>query len=103
MSATTFLNSLDIAIDDLDLENRECPICFGALESHDCKGIATQLKCNHIFGKDCLLAWFEDHSTCPICRRDVDYLVEDLDNWRHHRFMLSAWRDERVYMSAYVE
>ena len=103
MSTTKFPNSINIAISDIDLKNRDCPICRDALENHnDCNAVA-RLRCNHIFGNECLLTWFEKHSTCPLCRIRVDYLEEDLKKWRRHRRALSTWHNERAYMAEHVE
>jgi len=32
---------------------------------------ATRTGCNHIFHKECLVAWLQDHDDCPLCRRTL--------------------------------
>ncbi|TGO11499.1 hypothetical protein BTUL_0108g00150 [Botrytis tulipae] len=29
-------------------------------------------KCLHVFGRYCIIQWFMDRSTCPLCRNEVD-------------------------------
>ena len=29
------------------------------------------LKCSHVFEKDAILKWLEEHETCPVCREKV--------------------------------
>lgn len=38
---------------------------------------ALQMPCGHIFGSHCLKLWLKDHSTCPTCRKEVDFVEED--------------------------
>ena len=44
-----------------------CTICLGpyGLAHEPCK-----LLCGHVFGEKCIERWFDDHSTCPLCRFD---------------------------------
>ena len=44
--------------------NDECPIC---LES----GCNVELPCTHKFHNKCIIKWFEEARTCPICRVQV--------------------------------
>jgi hypothetical protein len=65
-------DSLDVQIND------KCSICLDALytTSNDNIDIETnndiiQLRCNHMFHKNCLDPWVLLHKTCPLCKREV--------------------------------
>jgi hypothetical protein len=47
-------------------ENKECYIC---LQEHDVSDYVF-VNCNakHVYGKGCIMKWFKNHKTCPICR-----------------------------------
>lgn len=55
----------EVLIED---SNLECSICLNKF-SDDNKGY--ELKCEHIFHKDCIKEWMERSKTCPICRIDI--------------------------------
>ncbi|RPB00897.1 hypothetical protein L873DRAFT_1827539 [Choiromyces venosus 120613-1] len=38
---------------------------------------ALQMDCGHHFGSYCLKIWLKGHSTCPTCRREVDFVEEE--------------------------
>ncbi|KAF2497671.1 hypothetical protein BU16DRAFT_559410 [Lophium mytilinum] len=42
-----------------------CDIC---LEAHNAANWVKTNKCSHIFGRECLRAWFASRNTCPMCR-----------------------------------
>lgn len=46
-----------------------CDICYEALLP-DTRVI--KLECNHYFEARCILKWFVDHVTCPMCRANVE-------------------------------
>ena len=49
-------------------EEVECSICQENLIN-----IALNLPCGHNFHKKCIKKWFLSHSTCPVCRMNIDY------------------------------
>lgn len=54
----------------LDSGPREqCPICFEILDDEQ---EALQLPCSHLYHFHCILTWFRNNSSCPLCR----YLIE---------------------------
>ena len=46
----------------------ECSICKENLPD-----FAVHLPCDHCFHEPCIHEWFLSHSTCPICRTNIDY------------------------------
>jgi hypothetical protein len=48
-----------------DEEESTCIICLEEL-----KGMyLTELKCKHVYHSSCILTWFENEFTCPLCKR----------------------------------
>lgn len=45
----------------------KCPVCLGPFEHMD---VVRQLSCNHIFHKECIDAWLQKKSLCPVCKID---------------------------------
>ena len=51
-------------------ECQSCTICLCDFEYRE-KGVI-ELKCGHVFHRDCASKWFEAHHTCPTCRTNID-------------------------------
>ena len=56
----------------------ECSVCLdpyasGAVVAWAKHGGSNgrETECDHIFHKECLVAWLQDHDNCPLCRRRV--------------------------------
>jgi hypothetical protein len=56
----------------------ECSVCLdpyasGAVVAWAKHGGSNgrETECDHIFHKECLVAWLQDHDDCPLCRRKV--------------------------------
>lgn len=47
-----------------------CSICFEQVNEEK-KEWMFLYSCPHLFHKNCILPWFEAHSTCPVCRQIV--------------------------------
>ena len=58
-------------------ENKQCYIC---LQEHDVSDYVF-VNCNakHVYGKSCIMKWFKNHKTCPICR-EILYNEELVSN-----------------------
>jgi hypothetical protein len=64
--------------------NLSCPIC---LESFQDSQMVTMInECKHIFNSDQLTTWFQDKTTCPVCRCDL----QRIDEIRNDRGNVSA-------------
>ena len=56
-------------IPDDATERSSCPIC---LEEFRLQALVPDLACKHIFHETCLLEWYKQHDTCPICRSRLE-------------------------------
>jgi hypothetical protein len=46
----------------------ECVVCCEDLKRGE---VGMEIPCSHVFHPDCIIPWFEDHDTCPLCRAEV--------------------------------
>tara|TARA_B100000902_G_C27257153_1_gene888508 strand:+ start:823 stop:1230 length:408 start_codon:yes stop_codon:yes gene_type:complete len=46
-------------------QQNECVICLDKYKNND---KIVQLSCNHIYHSDCIKGWFNQHTSCPLCR-----------------------------------
>jgi len=66
-----------------DIENNEnydrCPIDLIPFEQND--DVLQIRYCNHVFRRNNLMNWFQNHSTCPVCRYNIiNYNVNNENN-----------------------
>uniref|UniRef100_A0A6N2KYP5 RING-type E3 ubiquitin transferase n=1 Tax=Salix viminalis TaxID=40686 RepID=A0A6N2KYP5_SALVM len=47
----------------------ECAVCLNEFEEDEKLRLIPN--CDHVFHPDCIGAWLESHSTCPVCRADL--------------------------------
>jgi len=72
-SNTALYTSLQITSSSKDASPHVCPICAEPcadttpIKSHHALKIPS---CDHIFGASCIETWFDNASTCPLCRQD---------------------------------
>ena len=52
-----------------DNSGEECIICTDKFD-----GFIAKLVCNHIFHEKCILEWFSNKISCPICRNYSKYI-----------------------------
>jgi hypothetical protein len=55
-------------------EEPTCTICLCEYEDGD---TLVRLPCNHIYHDECLNAWTNDHSKCPLCNMDLESVATD--------------------------
>ena len=53
-----------------------CTICMDGYEDG---AIMCVLSCFHAFHKDCVLRWLELHATCPVCKTDLNQVVDGVE------------------------
>ncbi|XP_028775780.1 E3 ubiquitin-protein ligase RING1-like [Neltuma alba] len=60
--------------------NRECAICLGEFEEEE--WVKRLPSCAHVFHVSCIATWLRSHSSCPLCRSNVNYdhLALNLDS-----------------------
>ncbi|KAI3997729.1 hypothetical protein MKX01_011804 [Papaver californicum] len=51
----------------------DCAVCIGEYEDEDVLRLLP--KCRHVFHSECIDKWFDSHSTCPVCRSDLNPVV----------------------------
>ena len=49
-------------------ERDACAICLVNLENND---KIRRLPCKHLFHSDCVMNWFKERMSCPVCRKDL--------------------------------
>ncbi|XP_056159955.1 E3 ubiquitin-protein ligase ATL6-like [Syzygium oleosum] len=47
----------------------ECAVCLNDFEDEDVLRLIP--KCDHAFHPDCIGAWLDSHTTCPVCRAEL--------------------------------
>ncbi|CAI0551475.1 unnamed protein product [Linum tenue] len=47
----------------------ECAVCLNEFEDDETLRLIP--KCDHVFHPECIDAWLESHTTCPVCRADL--------------------------------
>ncbi|KAG0601722.1 hypothetical protein M758_11G135100 [Ceratodon purpureus] len=52
-----------------DKDDIECPVCLTEFEPED--NLRLLPACKHVFHQECIDAWFDAHSTCPLCRASL--------------------------------
>ncbi|KAF6140947.1 hypothetical protein GIB67_030158 [Kingdonia uniflora] len=53
-----------------DKPGLECAVCLSEFEDDDTLRLLTV--CNHAFHPDCIDLWLVSHTTCPVCRRNLE-------------------------------
>ena len=68
-SILDMLKETCLDMDDLSNGNETCTVCF---EPQHVGDLGIKLPCGHCFHKDCVWPWLTQHSTCPVCRLDLN-------------------------------
>jgi hypothetical protein len=46
-----------------------CTVCQDLVEQG---AVTLSMPCGHLFHKDCLMPWLQEHNTCPVCRCEIE-------------------------------
>ena len=46
----------------------ECPVCKDEFGTNE---VAIDMPCQHLFHKNCIVAWLDTHNNCPTCRFEL--------------------------------
>ena len=68
-------------------EDDLCSICMGHLKHPSCDSAGSLIKvrptiettCGHVFHMDCLSKWVESRPVCPVCRKNIEETVEEIE------------------------
>jgi len=69
------------SLDNYNTEfDAECSICLSGIKNTD---IYTTPCCNHNLHTNCINTWFLEHTSCPLCRTDINpntshFVIQDM-------------------------
>ncbi|KAM3196667.1 hypothetical protein ACQJBY_072395 [Aegilops geniculata] len=64
-----------IAVADAQTPPMDCAVCLGQVEAGEKPRRLP--RCGHLFHADCVHAWLQAHSTCPMCRAATNSSKKD--------------------------
>lgn len=70
-----FLNMTSYIVDKYNIET--CSICLFDIYNND---ILFTTDCNHSFHASCILPWFANNHSCPICRQEIIFDYNFFEN-----------------------
>jgi hypothetical protein len=65
------LESLHINLYKNFLEEKKCDTCSVCIEKFKEEDVVRELKCKHLFHRDCIDHWLENNIKCPLCREET--------------------------------
>lgn len=54
------------------VEGTDCSVCLSEFQEHE--SLRLLPKCNHAFHLPCIDTWLKSHSSCPLCRANINLL-----------------------------
>ena len=49
-------------------ESKDCPICMEPLNNGAVNGNYTIQQCSHVYHTECIMYWYQQNTSCPLCR-----------------------------------
>jgi hypothetical protein len=65
----------------------ECPICYQKIAPKN----IFKTKCHHRFCHCCIQRWLEDHNTCPVCRKKIKNLNNNVLTFHNHNSIIQIY------------
>ena len=56
-------------------DGEQCSVCLGTVEAGEM--VRRLPLCKHLYHVECIDMWLASHTTCPLCRADVEPLGEE--------------------------
>ncbi|CAN1783977.1 E3 ubiquitin-protein ligase ATL6 [Linum perenne] len=91
------VKGMKIGKDDL-----ECAVCLNEFEDDETLRLIP--KCDHVFHPECIDAWLESHTTCPVCRANARMTTttttqseSDLEAGQQNDAVLEPKCEDRVF------
>eukprot|EP01117_Protostelium_nocturnum_P004064 TRINITY_DN1534_c0_g1_i1.p1 TRINITY_DN1534_c0_g1~~TRINITY_DN1534_c0_g1_i1.p1 ORF type:complete len:416 (-),score=173.62 TRINITY_DN1534_c0_g1_i1:366-1613(-) len=81
-TSKSVLNKLPVLSVDQEMTAETCLVCQ---ENFQMEESALKLPCKHLFHKDCVTTWLEQHCTCPTCRYELPVDDKDYETERKKR------------------
>lgn len=79
-ASTTALRTLErelICDRNRKLIGETCVVCHDCYKANDA---VVKLPCGHVFHEDCVMPWFTDHNTCPVCRYALPTSSQEIES-----------------------
>ena len=78
-------------VDKLDTDKKKCTIC---LENYINGEESIALPCIHIFHANCIKTWLKNKRTCPICKYEIKYENEGLNEYNIYDGEVENYNDD---------
>ncbi|RPA86866.1 hypothetical protein BJ508DRAFT_121245 [Ascobolus immersus RN42] len=76
---------VNVRLIDLPESDATCNICMEGYveikysEDKPKREHPMRMTCGHVFGSGCLKQWLSQHNTCPTCRKELDFVEEQVE------------------------
>lgn len=81
-------------------DKAECAVCKD--EFSEGENVAN-LPCGHLYHKDCIVPWLEQHNTCPTCRYELEVEDPELEAERKKRMASRNIPEQKVEIPPVVQ